>query len=44
MIVEAHITVNATKAAVRAAVTDITRFTWVYDQVRTKIELWEPKG
>ena len=44
MTVEAHLTINATQAAVWAATMDIARFAWVYDPEGNKIELWEPKG
>lgn len=44
MTVEAHLTINATQAAVWAATTDIARFAWACDPEENKIERWEPKG
>ncbi len=39
MTIEAQITINASKAAVWAATTDIEGFAWVYDPEGNKIEL-----
>ena len=44
MTVGFHLAIDATKASVRVAITDIARFAWAYDPEGNKVELWEPKG
>lgn len=44
MFLQAQLAINATKAAVRAATTDIARFIWVNDPEGSKIKFWAPKG
>ncbi len=43
MTIEAHLTINATQAAVWATTMGIARFAWACDPEENMIELWEPK-